>query len=105
MRVPCAEPARTSRANPSDRCRSLSQGTPTFEFLPRSADDKSASTCGYFGHQSWIEVPVGPCVGRPARGGIPVTGNRHEHRHGRDESAGEIAVVHYSVSLLEKLNV
>src|ERR1700734_1208071 len=65
MRVPCAEPARTRRADPSDRCRSWSLGTvtleaPTVKYPQRSTDERSSGTCGRLGPQRRIPVHVDP---------------------------------------------
>src|SRR4029077_314116 len=68
IRVPRAEPVRTSRANPSDRCRSLSAGVPTvdaqtFEQPLRSSDGKSTRLADTFGPQRWIPAHVDPFGG------------------------------------------
>src|SRR5215831_21367479 len=64
MRVPCAELARTIRASPFDRCRSLSPGVrtlgaQTFEYPPRSRDE-TARLAGTFGPQWRIPVHIDP---------------------------------------------
>src|SRR4029077_7217073 len=97
MRLPCAEPARTSRANPSDRCRSLSPGIPsldaqTFVYPIRSSDDKSARLANTFGPQRRM-----PAHENPYMTAATVSGRR---RRRRDESAAQVTLVHYCVSPL-----